>query len=400
MSEPKTATLPPRLRSLRPPLVSLIAALAMVASWAAPAAAGPSVGPTADPGDEVGAATTDDPHLTYRYRVETRGTVQSDPSAFADTVASILGDARGWTLGGSVNLLPTTGSADLNIVLASPAAVDAAHDVCSPDYSCRVGDDVLINDRNWRQATEEWRNHGAPLWQYRQYLINHEVGHWLGFGHWSCPAAGHPAPVMVQQSIDTEGCDPNGWPVDAERQDLGSRLGVPVYDDWVYVDVLRSNTHVDQIHALTEADIARGHQGYYYPDRPVSRAEMASFLARAYELSADAPPPFHDVSQENTHYWQIAAVAEADIARGHEGYYYPDQPVSRAEMASFIARAEGLATSEPPPFHDVSPDDTHYWQIAALAEADIARGHEGYYYPDQPVSRAEMASFLVRALGL
>jgi hypothetical protein len=206
-----------------------------------------------------------------------------------------------------VSFTPVTSGGDFNLVLASPAAVDAAHPVCSPEFSCRVGDDVLINDRNWREATSHWRAHGAPLDEYRRYLINHEVGHWLGFDHWGCPGAGEPAPVMVQQSIDTEGCEPNGWPLDGERSDLGGRLGVPVHDDWVFFDVLVHNTHRSQIHALAAAEIARGHQGYYYPEQAVTRAEMASFLTRVLGLPGRDEQPFDDVSPANTHDRQIAA---------------------------------------------------------------------------------------------
>ena len=47
-------------------------------------------------------------------------------------------------------------------------------------------------------------------------MINHEVGHFLGHGHATCPADGSPASVMLQQSIDLQGCTPNAWPAGEE----------------------------------------------------------------------------------------------------------------------------------------------------------------------------------------
>ena len=52
----------------------------------------------------------------------------------------------------------------------------------------------------------------TDLAAYRTYQVNHEVGHYLGHGHVSCPGSDRAAPVMLQQSMDLGRCVPNSWP--------------------------------------------------------------------------------------------------------------------------------------------------------------------------------------------
>jgi hypothetical protein len=186
--------------------------------------------------DGPGAGAEEDDHrptegeaqVVYSYGVEVRGEVVTDPGEFAEATARILTDARGWTLGGSLAFVRSDDEPHLTVVLANPDEVAATHEVCSRDYSCRVEDEILINDRNWREATPAWHEAEGDLATYRRYLINHEVGHFLGFGHFECGGAGELAPVMQQQSVSTQDCEPNGWPLDWEREELARQLQVSV----------------------------------------------------------------------------------------------------------------------------------------------------------------------------
>jgi hypothetical protein len=51
----------------------------------------------------------------------------------------------------------------------------------------------------------------GPLAEYRALIVNHEVGHWRGHGHETCPGPGRPAPAMMQQTDRLRGCVANAW---------------------------------------------------------------------------------------------------------------------------------------------------------------------------------------------
>lgn len=147
-------------------------------------------------------------------RVEVEEGLPVDGAAFADFAMTVLNDERGWGHDGSVTFARTDGTADLRVVLASGALTD---DLCFPlrtlgEVSCGTAGRAVLNAERWSDGAEPFVTGGGTLTDYRQYLVNHEVGHLLGRPHQTCPATGEPAPVMVQQTLDLQGCLPNGWP--------------------------------------------------------------------------------------------------------------------------------------------------------------------------------------------
>ena len=184
--------------------------------------------------------------------------------------------------------------------------------------------------------------------------------------------------------------------------------GQPALAQSGFADVA-GNAHVVNIEAIAEAGITAGcvpDGSLYCPDGRVTRAQMATFLARALglQLAADegGAQRFTDVS--GTHAESISAVADAGITLGCSAdgrRFCPDAVVTRAQMASFLARALGLADS-PNPFSDAT-GNIHGGAIGAVAAQGITAGCDSAgtrYCPDDPVRRDQMASFLARALGL
>lgn len=156
------------------------------------------------------------PHPERRVRtvrVEVENGLEIDGEVFANTVMQILNDPRGWGGDGSLSFARTDGDADIRVVLASPDKVDA---MCAPlrtngVYSCGRYGHAAINHTRWVQATEEYLQI-SDITTYRQYVINHEVGHLLSHPHVQCPGTGERAPIMQQQSIEVAPCTANAWP--------------------------------------------------------------------------------------------------------------------------------------------------------------------------------------------
>ncbi|GAA2877511.1 lipoprotein [Actinoplanes cyaneus] len=167
--------------------------------------------------------------LHYRVAVE-RDIHGVTAAQFAAVTTATLRDPRSWTAGGEWRLqrVGPDDRADFTIWLVTPKTRDAMCEGAADGYtSCRAHDNVVINVARWAKGVPDY---GASLGVYRQYVINHEVGHRLGQAHELCPAKGDLAPVMQQQTLGLHGCKPNSWPfLDGSRH--RGRIGA--YDDKV-----------------------------------------------------------------------------------------------------------------------------------------------------------------------
>jgi hypothetical protein len=151
------------------------------------------------------------------YSVRTKGRVTADLSLFKRLAQQTFDDPRGWRSTGTVFRRVRRGG-DFTLYLASSRTLPSFSAVCSRQWSCRAGRNVVINQTRWLYASPAWRRSGGSLRDYRHMVVNHETGHWLGHGHRSCPRKGRPAPVMMQQSKGLGGCTFNPWPRPGERR--------------------------------------------------------------------------------------------------------------------------------------------------------------------------------------
>ena len=169
-----------------------------------------------------------------RFRVAVERGSGEDVTAFARQVEAVLGDERSWTGGGRLRLQRVSAApdADFTVYLATRETTGR---MCArggvnirvggrPYTSCRATGKAIINLDRWRLSARPYTTAKVPLAIYRQYVINHEVGHELGRGHQGCPRRGGPAPVMVQQTLTLRGCTPYAWPRRANRDLAGPGL--------------------------------------------------------------------------------------------------------------------------------------------------------------------------------
>lgn len=172
------------------------------------------------------------------------------------------------------------------------------------------------------------------------------------------------------------------------------------------------SVHEANISAVAALGVTKGcnppMNSRFCPHADVTRAEMAVFLVRA--LGDTIAPTsgltaFSDVSDDVWYSNSIARIAELGIATGYtDGTYRPNGPVSRGEMAVFLDRAfdavAGGATRVP--FVDVSPDAFYAPATTALFDSGVTLGCASdplSFCPFDPVTRAEMASFLARIIA-
>ncbi|MFD7433541.1 DUF3152 domain-containing protein [Streptomyces sp. NPDC059861] len=157
----------------------------------------------------------------YTYRVDVEQGLGLDGELFAQAVQKTLNDDRSWAHnGGRTFERIHSGKPDFVITLASPGTTAdwcgrSGLDTTVDNVSCdsAATERVMINAYRWAQGSETY---GDKIYPYRQMLINHEIGHRLGYAHVTCDKTGELAPVMQQQTkfLEHDGirCKANPWP--------------------------------------------------------------------------------------------------------------------------------------------------------------------------------------------
>lgn len=174
-----------------------------------------------------------------------------------------------------------------------------------------------------------------------------------------------------------------------------------------FTDVPRSSDHHDAIQNLAERGILQGYDnGTFRPDATLTRAHASKILALSLKLDTRnvKDPGFKDLNKNQWYYGYVAALANAGHISGFEdGTFRPNAPMTRAQAAKIIDLSYQLplkAKAENP-FKDVSNSAWYAKHIRTLVENKVTKGKTTTTFePNANVTRAQMASFVVRAENL
>ena len=178
-----------------------------------------------------------------------------------------------------------------------------------------------------------------------------------------------------------------------------------------FADVPTAHLFYEDIGKLSARGVTVGcDSSNFCPNDPVTREQMAAFIIRAlgdFNPPTPATQRYADVPPENPFYAFIDEMAVRGITVGCDQLgqlYCPGDPVTREQMSAFILRALGEPGPPTPPsqrFTDVSPMNQFYPFIDRLWVRGVTVGCGGTNYcPADPVTRGQMAAFLVRAFNL
>ena len=154
--------------------------------------------------------------------------------------------------------------------------------------------------------------------------------------------------------------------------------------------------------------VVGGHEAYmsgeegarFYPDRAMTRAEMAQVL---YNLLASYPPvtggSFSDVSAGAWYATAVNTLVELDVLSGYEdGTFRPNNAVTRAEFVTAVCKCFDNLSTGSAGFSDVSSHWAEGFINQAVAEDWISGFPDGTFRPDESIQRCQVTAILNKAL--
>lgn len=178
-------------------------------------------------------------------------------------------------------------------------------------------------------------------------------------------------------------------------------IGVSKAEAATFTDVSSSQWYYTSIEKLARYDVINGYQdGQFKPQKLVTRAQAASIIANALRLNKTkvAAPAYRDITRANGHYGAVAALTKLGVFQNGEKFY-PNEQLTRKQMAKILVEAFHLKSSGIVTYTDVPPKSWAYQYVGVLGALGVTTT-QGDFEPNAPVTRAHLAAFIERTIDL
>lgn len=159
-----------------------------------------------------------------------------------------------------------------------------------------------------------------------------------------------------------------------------------------------AKANLEKIH---QQGLMNGFEGKMSPNAPLTRAEMAAIINRAFGATKMGEISyFEDLDPKSWTYEEMAKAVYMGTFKGDGKSLSPNAPITREQVALVLTRAfkyqlGDLRALEA--FEDVHEISTYAApSMATLVSLGILKGNEGKLSPKKPITRAEFASLMTR----
>ncbi|MCH1625093.1 DUF4855 domain-containing protein [Ferdinandcohnia quinoae] len=166
-----------------------------------------------------------------------------------------------------------------------------------------------------------------------------------------------------------------------------------------FSDVSENHWAYKQIMFLTDQGVINGFaDGKFRPTETITRKQAAIMMSYALGLDLEnrTEIKFADLKPNEIGYKEVVAAVEEGLLSGTT-YFYPNEPLTREEMAKCLVIAYELNSADQYKFSDVPVSSPFYTYISKLAASKITTGYsDGTFRPKEAVNRAQFSMFLAR----
>ncbi|QUG42773.1 cadherin-like beta sandwich domain-containing protein [Psychrobacillus sp. INOP01] len=158
----------------------------------------------------------------------------------------------------------------------------------------------------------------------------------------------------------------------------------------------------NEIQSLVSDGVILGYPNKEFrPNELIRREHMILMITRLGLLTKKRDViEFTDVPLNYLYYNDIRLAQLAGVIDGSDGKFHPNSPLTRAQAAKIIALLYNFEIGGSKSFEDVSEDSWYFPYVSALATNNIVLGDDGYFNPNNNITRAQFAAILYRSLQI